>query len=95
MVECERLRIECENECVLHSLPDFPLFPKELSSLTCGARTRAGTPCKQKSLFRSGRCKWHGGLSTGPKSKAGIGQAKVNLRKAWAAQKRRREKAKS
>lgn len=33
----------------------------------CGAKTRKGTPCQCKQLFRGGRCKFHGGLSTGPK----------------------------
>ena len=35
----------------------------------CGAKTRAGTPCKRKDLYINGRCKMHGGLSTGPKTK--------------------------
>lgn len=48
-----------------------PSFPRVLGELTCGARTRAGTPCKRKDLYRSGRCKFHGGLSTGPTSEKG------------------------
>lgn len=48
--------------------PDVP-FPEELRGLTCGAKTRAGTPCKRRDLYNSGRCKLHGGLSTGPKGK--------------------------
>ena len=37
----------------------------------CGAKTRAGTPCQQPagwgtSHFGTGRCKLHGGASTGP-----------------------------
>ncbi|MGO2133708.1 MAG: HGGxSTG domain-containing protein, partial [Halomonas sp.] len=43
-------------------------FPEELSDLRCGAKTRAGTPCKRRDLYASGRCRLHGGLSTGPKS---------------------------
>lgn len=46
--------------------PDVP-FPIELAGLTCGAKTRAGTPCKRRDLYASGRCKLHGGLSTGPR----------------------------
>ena len=46
-------------------------FPEELRGMTCGARTRAGTPCKRKDLYGSGRCKLHGGLSTGPRTKRG------------------------
>ncbi len=38
----------------------------------CGAKTRAGTPCKRKDIYYpSGRCKLHGGLSTGPKTEEG------------------------
>ncbi|MFJ7883549.1 HGGxSTG domain-containing protein [Pseudomonas sp. NPDC096917] len=42
-------------------------FPDELRSLTCGAKTRAGTLCKRRDLYISGRCRLHGGPSTGPK----------------------------
>jgi hypothetical protein len=55
-----------------------PKFPEELRGLTCGARTRAGTPCKLKSLYTSGRCKFHGGLSTGPTSVEGKRKAALN-----------------
>lgn len=37
----------------------------------CGAKTRAGTPHKHTAVYSSGRCKLHGGLSTGPKSDEG------------------------
>lgn len=43
-------------------------FPEEFKALRCGAKTRAGTPCKRRDLYASGRCRFHGGLSTGPKS---------------------------
>jgi len=33
---------------------------------TCGARTRSGSLCKHKGNLRNGRCKRHGGASTGP-----------------------------
>ena len=32
----------------------------------CGARTRLGGLCKHKGNVRNGRCKRHGGASTGP-----------------------------
>jgi len=45
---------------------------------TCGAKTRKGTLCQAppvwnrgKDKARNGKCKLHGGLSTGPKSDAG------------------------
>lgn len=37
----------------------------------CGAKTRIGTPCKAKSVKGKKRCKLHGGLSTGPRTKDG------------------------
>lgn len=58
--------------------PRFPPLPDELRGLTCGAKTRAGTPCKQKAVHDNGRCKLHGGLSTGPKTEAGKEQARIN-----------------
>jgi hypothetical protein len=33
----------------------------------CGAQTRKGTPCMAPALT-NGRCRMHGGLSTGPTS---------------------------
>ena len=32
----------------------------------CGARTRSGGLCKHKGNVRNGRCKRHGGVSSGP-----------------------------
>ena len=32
----------------------------------CGANTRSGGLCKHKGNIRNGRCKRHGGASTGP-----------------------------
>jgi hypothetical protein len=37
----------------------------------CGAKTRRGTPC-QCPAMANGRCRLHGGLSTGPKTADGI-----------------------
>ena len=36
----------------------------------CGARTRSGGLCKHKGNIRNGRCKRHGGASTGPINQA-------------------------
>jgi len=44
----------------------------------CGARTRAGTPCKRRDLYSNGRCRLHGGLSTGPRTEAGKKRAALN-----------------
>lgn len=45
----------------------------------CGAKTRRGTPCRCKA-GPSGRCKFHGGRSTGPKSRTGKKKVAKNLR---------------
>ena len=49
-----------------------------LQRVYCGAKTRAGTPCKQKGIYYNGRCKLHGGLSTGPKTEEGKRKAALN-----------------
>ena len=48
---------------------------------TCGAKTRAGTPCMQKTIYENGRCKFHGGMATGPVTEAGKEQSRINGRK--------------
>ena len=46
----------------------------------CGAKTRKGTPCQCKALA-NGRCKLHGGRSTGPRTAEGKTRAARNLRR--------------
>lgn len=48
---------------------------------TCGAIKKDGTPCRQKAIYANGRCKFHGGLSTGPTTEAGKEQSRINGRK--------------
>jgi len=52
-----------------------PLTPKS-ERPRCGAKTRSGRPCQAPAVWdyvndcpRNGRCRMHGGLSTGPKRK--------------------------
>ena len=46
--------------------------PGDLSNAPrCGARTRRGTACKCAAM-KNGRCRMHGGLSTGPKTAEGL-----------------------
>ena len=40
------------------------------ASLRCGAKTRRGTPCANWGM-KNGRCRMHGGMSTGPKTPEG------------------------
>lgn len=44
-------------------------LPHEI--LFCNAKTRAGSPCKNHPLKGKTRCKLHGGMSTGAKTKEG------------------------
>lgn len=46
--------------------------PSDLSAAPrCGARTRPGTPC-QGPAMPNGRCRMHGGASTGPRTASGL-----------------------
>jgi hypothetical protein len=60
---------------------NLPPLLKELRGMTCDARTRAGTPCKQKGIYKNGRCKLHGGMSTGPRTKKGKRCSSLNWKK--------------
>ncbi len=52
----------------------------------CGAKCRTGLPCKAPAVWdkehdcpRNGRCRMHGGLSTGPKTIEGKRRSLANL----------------
>lgn len=68
---CDRRCDEWAARGYRHPAPPHIPFPAECLDMVCGARTRAGTPCKQRTIYRNGRCKFHGGLSTGPRTAAG------------------------
>ena len=56
---------------------DFARF----AELRCGAKgKRTGRPCPMRDLYGNGRCKWHGGLSTGPKTREGKARSASNGR---------------
>jgi hypothetical protein len=62
--------------------PHDPTWQKGINAANsaprCGAKKRGkGTPCGSPAMA-NGRCRLHGGLSTGPKTKEGI----ENIRKA-------------
>jgi hypothetical protein len=47
-----------------------------LKSPRCGARTRSGGCCRQPAM-RNGRCRMHGGLSTGPRTTEGLARCRT------------------
>jgi hypothetical protein len=48
-----------------------------LQAPRCGARTRAGGCCRQPAMG-NGRCRMHGGLSTGPRTPAGLRRSRYS-----------------
>ncbi len=49
---------------------DFSKAPR------CGAKTRLGTSCRGPGM-KNGRCRMHGGKSTGPKTWVGLGNSRL------------------
>lgn len=56
-------------------------FDMTIVKKMCWAKTRQGTPCQNTRLYKNGRCKNHGGLSTGPRTLQGKARALANLKK--------------
>ena len=55
--------------------------PGDLSKAKpCGAKTRKGITCRQPAM-PNGRCRMHGGPSTGPRTEAGIAAIKASRTK--------------
>jgi hypothetical protein len=48
-----------------------------LAAPRCGAQTRAGCPCRQPAMA-NGRCRMHGGKSTGARTEAGLARVRAN-----------------
>ncbi len=51
----------------------------------CGAQTRAGGRCKVRAEPGKRRCRFHGGMSTGPKTPEGRAKIAEAQRRRWAA----------
>ena len=55
-----------------HRLPDWRItMPMAHASARCGARARTGMAC-QSPAMPNGRCRMHGGASTGPRTPEGL-----------------------
>jgi len=77
-----RRRLNTLARSLLHErgLPWKEALAKAVSELQCGARTRAGHPCRRKGRGAGGRCEKHGGLSTGAKTPEGRGRLRQNAK---------------
>jgi hypothetical protein len=51
---------------------------------TCGAKNRHGEPCRVATVPGKRRCRFHGGLSTGPKTVEGKARVAAAQRRRWA-----------
>ncbi len=67
-----------------------PISSRTVSAVTasthrvaCGAKTRTGAPCRMKSVRGRKRCKFHSGLSTGPKTQEGRERIADAQRRRW------------
>lgn len=78
-------KLDAQAEAALSSMKERLAQRLARLRMTCGARTRAGGECQNKSEPGKRRCKFHGGRSTGaktPEGKARIAAAQVRR---WAA----------
>ena len=64
-------------------LLELPAFPQECIGMKCGAKNRSRQPCKIDQIYPNGRCKFHGGLSTGPKTIEGKRRSALNTGKTY------------
>jgi hypothetical protein len=57
----------------------------------CGAKNRRGLSCQCKLLLRGNKCKFHGGMSTGPKTPEGKMKAIAAMREGYKKWRHRRQ----
>lgn len=87
-VKLHRERDREEAELLARGVPSYELWQyrkpvdwSPFSALTCGAKgKRTGKPCPSKAIYASGRCRHHGGLSTGPTTAEGRAKSGRNGR---------------
>ena len=60
----------------------------------CGAKTRKGAPCQRPAKLPVGRCRLHGGASTGPRTKEGLARLAASKTKHGRFTKQKRAEAK-
>lgn len=73
----------------LKRLADNSAIRRARERVRCGAKTRKGTRCRLLSEAGRRRCKFHGGMSTGPRTIEGRERIAEAQRKRWALWSRR------
>jgi len=58
-------------------------YGRKKLKIICGAKNRKGLPCQCKLLLKGGKCKFHGGMSTGPRTEEGKKKSIEALRTGW------------
>lgn len=81
--QCEGILREGRLDGVSMDAVVLPPFPEECLNMECGAKTRKGAACKIRHVYLNGRCKFHGGLSTGPKTLDGKRRSALNTGKTY------------
>ena len=65
-----------------HPPPESLPYPEICRGMKCEAKTRSGHPCKNDGTsWANGRCKYHGGASTGPVTPEGKKRVSMNSRR--------------
>ncbi|MBL4874387.1 MAG: helix-turn-helix transcriptional regulator [Rhodobacteraceae bacterium] len=67
----------------LKRLTDNTTIRSARERVRCGAKTRKGAPCRLLSEAGRRRCKFHGGMSTGPRTIEGRERIATAQRKRW------------
>lgn len=62
-------------------LPAPPRYKRDRPR--CGAKTRKGTACQAQGLGRGGRCRNHGGMSTGARTPEGLERCRQAALRRW------------
>jgi len=63
----------------------WPEAKLQADALTrCNAKTRKGAPCQARGLGKGGRCRFHGGASTGPRTPEGKARSLAAVREGYA-----------
>jgi hypothetical protein len=86
--EC-RLGASCRSMRTIGLTGDGRSLPRKLRPF-CGARNRRGEPCAVKVVPGKCRCRFHGGLSTGPRTIEGRARIAAAQRLRWAGQRGRK-----